>query len=90
MCGHACDICCLEHQDIKTSNIRQIENTTNIFLRSKYFFWRTPAKHRAVAKCVADVLGWISSGKMSLATINSFLSDCIFTLNKLMLMNLED
>ena len=70
-CGHASDICCLEHQDIKTSNIRQIENTTNIFWRLKYFFWRTPAKHRAVAKCVAAVLGWISSGKMSLVTINS-------------------
>lgn len=64
-------ICCLKHQDIEASNIRQIENTTNIFWRSKYFFWRTPAKHRSMAKCVAALLGWISSGKMSLVTINS-------------------
>ena len=81
----ACDT---EHQDIKASNIKHSanrEHNNKYFLRSKYFFWRTPAKHRAVAKCVAALLGWISSGKMSLVTINSCQSVC-----SLMLMNLED
>ena len=46
---------CLEQQGIKQN-----------FLLSKDFFWRTLAKHRSMAECVAAVLGWISSGKMSL------------------------